>query len=576
MKPCFPEKTLEQHIAVLGKTGSGKTCTAKLAIEHVVAAGARVCILDPIKSDWWGLTSSADGKRAGLPFHILGGPRGHVPLHPQAGAAIGEIVANGQLPLSILDMSEFEMGGLQQFFTHFAPTLLRKMRGVLYLVIEEAHEFAPKERGGFGSENMAIHFAKKLAVAGRSKGIRLIIATQRTQSLHNAMLGSCDTLIAHRMVAPADQEPVVKWLKANLPAEKAKEVAASLQSLKTGEAWICAGELGLFERRQFPRISTFDNTATPTDDVAEIEVKTAAVDQDKLRSIIGVAVEEAKANDPAELKKQLNQLRAELAKKPALAPELIEIKVPDAASLALLRDLMAEVQRAVNAIEEGLQSKTDNLIRLRGEIEKGVREISHQLSLPAPQPTRREFTQAQQEEYRKAVEATPRRPDRPYELASGAPPEIGSGGKRRILIALAQHGARVSVRRLSLLTGITQTGGTWRTYLGELRSAGYVVGSGELSITQGGLSALGDFEPLPTGESLRQYWRQRLGDSGKREIFDVVCSAYPNDVSYQYVSAQTGISLTGGTWRTYLGELRGLELIEGSKGELRACDDLFT
>jgi hypothetical protein len=158
----------------VGKTGSGKTSTAKLAIEQVVAEGARVCILDPIKSDWWGLTSSADGKRPGLPFHILGGPRGHVPLHASAGKAIGEIVANGALPLSIIDMADFEPGGQAKFFTDFAPTLLRKMRGVVYLVIEEAHLFAPKERSGIGAENLSIHWAKTLATAGRSKGIRLM------------------------------------------------------------------------------------------------------------------------------------------------------------------------------------------------------------------------------------------------------------------------------------------------------------------------------------------------------------------------------------------------------------------
>jgi hypothetical protein len=95
MTAVIPAAALAQHVAVLGKTGSGKTSTAKLAIEQVVAGSARVCILDPIKSDWWGLTSSADGKRPGLPFHILGGPHGHVPLHEKAGKAIGELVASG-------------------------------------------------------------------------------------------------------------------------------------------------------------------------------------------------------------------------------------------------------------------------------------------------------------------------------------------------------------------------------------------------------------------------------------------------------------------------------------------------
>lgn len=147
MNFAFPRAVLEQHTAFLGKTGSGKTSTAKLAVEQIVCANpaARVCVLDPIKSDWWGLTSSTDGKRAGLPFYILGGPRGHVPLHDSAGKAIGELVATGDLPLSIIDMADFNAGGLQKFFNDFAPALMKRMRGVVYLVMEEAHEFCLSE-----------------------------------------------------------------------------------------------------------------------------------------------------------------------------------------------------------------------------------------------------------------------------------------------------------------------------------------------------------------------------------------------------------------------------------------------
>ena len=298
----LPNDILLQHLAVLGKTGSGKMSTAKLAIEQVVADGARVCVLDPIKSDWWGLTSSENGKRAGLPFHILGGPHGHVPLHSAAGKAIADVVASGALPLSIIDMADFEPGGQAKFFVDFAPTLLRKMRGVVYLIIEEAHLFAPKERSGIGAENLSIHWAKTMATAGRSKGVRLVLVTQRTQALHNALLGSCDTLIAHRLTAPADQEPVVKWLKANTSKEVLEEVSSSLASLKTGEGWICSGEAKVFKRVQFPRISTYDNTATPTGDGDQREIKTAAVDAEKLRAIIGSAVDQAKAEDPRELR----------------------------------------------------------------------------------------------------------------------------------------------------------------------------------------------------------------------------------------------------------------------------------
>lgn len=221
----IPAEALVHHTALLGKTGAGKTSTGKLLVERLAARGERVCILDPIKSDWWGLTSSADGRSAGLPFQILGGPHGHVPLPSSSGRVIGELVASGALPMSILDMADFEPGAHARFFIEFASTLIKRMEGVVNLVLEEAHLFAPKERSGIGDENLAIHWAKTLATAGRSKGIRLILATQRTQALHNAMLGSCETLIAHRLTAPADQEPVVKWLKSNLDKELAARIA---------------------------------------------------------------------------------------------------------------------------------------------------------------------------------------------------------------------------------------------------------------------------------------------------------------------------------------------------------------
>jgi hypothetical protein len=308
MTEIIPADALKNHIAIHGKTGSGKSSSGRLIVERVVGDDFRVCILDTVKSDWWGITSSGDGKRAGLPLKILGGPRGHVPLHSSAGKVIGNLVGSGKLPLSVIDMADFEAGGIQRFFVDFAPALMRSMRGVLYLVIEEAHELAPKERAGFGAENMALHWTKKIATAGRSKGIRVIVATQRIQSLHNAVLGSCETIIAHRLSAPADQKPVIKWLKANTDKETESKVSSSFSSLPTGTGWVCSGEAKAFELTKFPKFKTYDNMATPLGDSEEVMVKTAPVDQDELRSIIGEAVAEADANDPAKLKARIREL----------------------------------------------------------------------------------------------------------------------------------------------------------------------------------------------------------------------------------------------------------------------------
>lgn len=371
MKHPLPEAALKKHIAVLGMTGGGKTFTTKGIVEHILAEDpkARVCVLDPIKSDWWGITSSASGKRAGLPFHILGGPRGHVPLHESTGKAIGELVGSGALPLSIIDMADFGPGGLQAFFNDFAPALIRKMRGVVYLVLEEAHEFAPKERAGFGGETMTVHFAKKLATAGRSKGIRLIVATQRTQALHNALLGSCQTAIVHQLTYPADIDPAEKWLKGHVDKATFEKITSTIPSLPTGTAWLVSGQAKVAEMVHFPRIHTFDNSATP-DGAAEVDVKTAPVDREKLRTIMGDAAKEAEADHLPTLKARIRELEAAAAKKPA--PVTVALAPAPKPAEVKAEVIEAAFKRGTRAAEK---ARSDQAKSLKKAVDAGIGKI---------------------------------------------------------------------------------------------------------------------------------------------------------------------------------------------------------
>lgn len=583
----IPAAALGQHIAILGKTGSGKTSTGKLAIEQVVADSNRVCILDPIKSDWWGLISSRDGKHAGLPFHILGGPRGHVPLHPSAGKAIGELVATGALPLSIIDMADFPPGGQAQFFTDFAPALLRKMRGVVYLVIEEAHLFAPKERAGFGKENLSIHWAKMLATAGRSKGVRLILVTQRTQALHNALLGSCDTLIAHRLTAPADQEPVVKWLRSNVEKATADQVASSLAQLKTGAGWICSGEARIFERVEFPRIHTYDNTATPDKDSAGHEVKTAPVDLEHLRAVLGEAVKQAEADDPRELRRTIAALRKDLAAAQQASNRAGKMDTdPGAITAAVARGRAIGERDAAHSVKGPLADVQRRLASILGSLEMAAareipappaRQSAASVSLPvggapAYRPDRLKVTLGDR------VIATTQRRATPARPVNGGADDVRLNrlAERKVLQALVQHGTRTQ-RQLAILTGYAASGGGFRGALGKLRTLGLIDGSDPVSITDAGRQAIGEVEPLPTGRALVDHWLGQFNRLAEREVLRVIVEAYPESVPLEEVARRTNppYEAAGGGFRGAVGKLRTLGLIEG-RSEVRASADLVT
>lgn len=566
MKHTIPDEVLRHHTAVLGKTGSGKTSTEKLIIEQVVASGARVCVLDTLKSDWWGITSSASGKAPGLPFQILGGPRGHVPLHSSAGKVIGQLVGTGKLPLSIVDMADFEPGGIQRFFVDFAQSLWKNVRGVVYLVIEEAHEIAPKERAGFGAENMAIHWAKKLATGSRTKGIKLIVATQRVQALHNAVLGSCETLIAHRLTMDADQGPVLNWLK-NADKAKAAEVGPTLASLPTGTGWICSGEAQIFERVAFPKFKTFDNTATPDSDAAEVDVKTAAVDEAALRTLIGEEVTKAEADDPKKLRAEIDRLKRELAAKPVAppAPAVDVTAVRDAAYITgissgrrhiagLVKEFQQRLAKEVSDFANETERLTEKALDEARAASDDLKESASPAELAPPRP----IPKAQ----------TPRVPAPP--ARSPSPAASGDGSLSRpqlnLLRSLAWWQAmghdNPSRPQVAAIAGWKITSGHLKNVIGSLNSAGLTVSKdGHVALTEAGAAAAPEPDmALTLVDGLRA-----VLTTPQKQIFECLLES-GQSMSRADIARAVGWEPTSGHLKNAVGSMRTLEIIDYPSG----------
>ena len=579
----IPESIFKRHLAVLGMTGSGKSSTTRLVVEQIVAAGGRVCILDTIKSDWWGITSSASGKAPGLPFKILGGERGHVPLHSSAGKAIGHLVGSGKLPLSIIDMEHFEPGGLQRFFVDFVPELLKSVKGVVHLVIEEAHELAPKERAGFGAENMAIFYAKKLATGSRTKGVRLIVATQRIQALHNAVLGSCETVIAHRIGYADDQVPVLKWMKAKIGAANAKTVELELANLADGEGFIAAGApIKVFDRVKFPLFKTYDNTKTPEHGDELSEIKTAPVDHEELRSIIGDAVAEAEANDPKALKETVKRLTAELAARPVVQPSITATATINATDeqIAAARDdafrggvQSGFVQGWNAAWPDGFRVGADRGTGFARAVVRDIVEmkvVAEDVLIPeTPAPSVLPGTSA--------TPAWQPAPAQPAASRSVAPPAVRAASQgdsdaysptvRKIIDVIHRsHPVALTFSAASLRAGVSRKSSALRSYKKQVEE------SAEIHIREDGrlCSAPGYAAPPGPGIDPIEEFAQRLSPSYAAMLREI--AKRPGDK--EDIAARAGISPTSSGLTAGLRELASLSLIEKSGDTYRINKDI--
>jgi DNA helicase HerA-like ATPase len=226
---ALPIEAVTETFAILAKRNAGKTYTAGVIAEELWKAQLPFVIADPV-GVWWGLKSSADGKRAGFPITILGGEHGDLPLESTAGKVVADMVADDSVSL-LLDLSGFSKGEAVRFMTDFCERLYHKNRKPLHLILDEADSFAPQKPRPEGARLLGA--VDDIVRRGRARGLGVTLVTQRSAVLNKDVLTQCEVLIALRTPHPNDRKPIKAWIEVHGTDEQQQQMMDSLAALAT-------------------------------------------------------------------------------------------------------------------------------------------------------------------------------------------------------------------------------------------------------------------------------------------------------------------------------------------------------
>lgn len=554
----LPLITVTSTLAILAKKGKGKSYSASVMAEEMLKQHQQIVVIDPTGA-WWGLKSSADGKSEGFPVVVFGGDHQDIPLNEGAGEVIATAIVQQNFS-AILDLSLLRKGAANRFMASFLETLYLLNRDALHLFIDEADAFAPQKT--FNDEARTLGAMEDIVRRGRKKGIGCTMITQRPQILNKNVLTQCESLIALGLSHPKDINAVMEWVNVHADQDMADQMIDSLPSLPIGTAWFWSPAMDIFKKVGIRARETFDSGATPKPGEKIVQPKRLAkVDIKSLGESIEQIVEQKKAEDPRELKKKISELQAQLLKKDKSSGngDYSELKKENSA----LRKSVANLTGQLTKLAEQLKKKFD---RIRNELSIDIDITDVPVAHMIP-----EAASPKQKQTAKIIDSTisaAKTIVRSVQANSNIP-----GPERKILTALAQNQGPMTKNQLALRTGYAHNGGGFNNPLGKLRSGDLITGYDQIEITDSGLAALGDFEPLPTGIDLQQYWLNHL-PGPEAKILGVLIEKFPETLSKEELAAASGYNASGGGFNNPLGKLRTLKLAEGY-GAIKASENLF-
>jgi hypothetical protein len=539
---------LRTRLLVQADSGGGKSWLIRVLAEQAFGK-VQVILIDP-EGEFATLREKFD--------YVLVGKNGETPADPRSAG----LVAHRLLELrasAVCDLYELKSHLRHQWVRLFLSAMIdapKELWQPVLVIVDEAHVYCPEK-----DESEAAGAMIDLATRGRKRGFCAVFATQRLAKLDK----DASSELQNRLIGPTFEDVNRKRAAEVLGILKSdeREFFKQIQLLEPGNFFALGRAIST--ERVLVKIRSVETSHPEMGSTKHAAEAPAA--PEKIKALLPKLADlpqeaESKARTEAELRSEIRSLKAKLSQQPkpvAAAPDarLVERAV---------RDATTPLRKQIEQTKAGIEFACARLHQANVK-------LAELASVNVPALPKFDTAAPVQAAAARVVHAAPT-------VKAAAPTTSGSNGsgsmgrgEQIVLKAVAQYPDGTARDQITVLTGYKRS--TRDAYLQRLSQRGFVAESQTgIIATEEGIAALGnDFEPLPTGDELQEYWRNRLPE-GERKIFEVLIQHYPNAVAKDVLSEVTGYKRS--TRDAYLQRMASKRLVEDAgRAAARASDNLF-
>lgn len=313
------------RVAILARSGGGKSNLAAVMVEEALDQGMQVCIIEPIE-EWFTLRSAYDSV-------VWVGEEGDLPLVPEAAHTYTKLLEDGaSLVLTVATGDEYKDKDFVASFLWSLYSRWRRIRRPIFLVVEEADAYAPQM--WTSQERLCLSRVATIAKRGRKLGINSVFLSQRPADIHKSVISQSNVLFIGGFRTTQDLEGVrqlSKLLHLEIPTDEVARLGpGEFFAVARGEVFRLRARLrktphgGITPELQKPVRADLQQSLSGLREALEREMERIREEQDTVRRLM---------RENEELRKKIQEYEEQLRTLKIVKEVPIELKVTQEGTL---------------------------------------------------------------------------------------------------------------------------------------------------------------------------------------------------------------------------------------------------